>query len=172
MNSHENILMAYNISKGRPYWHKLLEIDCETEVDQSILNVTKDERADLGDLHESLLLYIDVDESRLDNSTIYSYNETTGFAKLEMCVRIDLYIEEDLIGNGEFDSVTFHKTKLTINIDMIQGFGITINADRDFASVVDRQADLGYEINVSSPFYGYVHTSVLSNVMYFEGLSM
>jgi len=155
MNDRE-ILVAYNISKDRSAGLELYESDCLTEAEENVISVFHTQydplfvdSTQISNTHEAFIAYVDVHTTNLTNSSIYSYNETTNVGTVEMCLRVDLYLDEDLDGDGlAWDSVSFHKTILTINIDMARDFSMYIQADENEESRFSTNAGLEYDLSV------------------------
>jgi len=52
---------------------------------------------------------------------VYTYNETTQKGTITFCLRVDLYVLEDI----DYDaSVNFHETIVTVTVNMLQGFSV------------------------------------------------
>ena len=149
--------MAYNISKGRHAVAGLSEYsDCSTPLsnnntdDQAAINITKYERLPLTSDHEGLFVYMDVIQNQLANSSIFSFNETSGFAYLEFCTRLDLIIDHDLTGDGKNDSISYLETRLKITVDMTQSFGgLTLASDSTAIAAQEQFTDIQYNVDVS-----------------------
>lgn len=132
------ISLDYNISLRDPSI-SLFETDCSTPVDETVATAIGGV-AQTSLKHANLTVNIDVIQENITSSPIWS-NLTLGQGVVELCVRVDL-LEPDL---GV--SVHFHETRLSISVNMVQGFQVdNVDIDRETPDEEDGNAAVEYTL--------------------------
>jgi hypothetical protein len=96
--------------ENKTYGVTVFDADCKT-IGSNAITHSEDSSVD-----SELTVLVDVDQGTISNSTYYTSVNITN-AVIGLCLRVDYFLH----GN----SVNFHETNLTINIDMTAGFNIT-----------------------------------------------
>jgi hypothetical protein len=112
---------------------QVLELDCLTKAQvPAIVPMALSDPA-----QGSYTVDIDIVQGTIASSEYYTQvNET--FASLNFCLRVDYFLK---MNNNSFESVNFHETNVTINVDLTSGFTLStlkvspVGADQQASSV-------------------------------------
>ena len=120
--------------------HELLQGDCKTPASTGALVVSFSE-----DITGNKEYQVDVDilQASIAGTPEYMDIDVTS-AMINFCIRVD-YVYND--GTDPEESINFHETNVTINIDLTANFTLTaINVDRIDADQVDEDVALDCEV--------------------------
>ena len=119
--------------------HELLQGDCKTPASTDAVTVSFSEDITVAKEYQ---VDIDILQESVAGTPEYMDIDVTS-AMINFCIRVD-YIYQD--GSGE-ESVNFHETNVTINIDLTANFTLTaINVDHIDADQVDEDVALDCEV--------------------------
>lgn len=133
----EEIVLSYNISL-RTALVQIFTDDCSTPVTLDVISTYM--KTDItSPTHGQLDVTLDVNQNSVVASNIWRDGNTTGEAFIDLCVRVDLVLDD-----ADQTSVHFHEQKLYLAIDLSRGFQVTdINLDREDADVDQQDVSLG-----------------------------
>lgn len=125
----EEIMLSYNISL-RTAIVQIFAEDCSTAVTLDAIAVSIN--TDItSPTHGQLDVTLDVNENTIVGSNIWRAGYTTGEAFIDVCVRVDLVLD-----NAEQTSVNFHEQKLYLTLGLSRDFDISdIDLDRENSDV-------------------------------------
>ena len=136
----EDIKMTYSISH-RTAIIKIFDISCQNIVAQGIVEVSQKTKI-TSPTHSLLSVNLDINEQSVVTSSIWKDGVTTGEGFIELCVRVDLVLDD-----AAQTSVNFHEQKLYLSIGLSQGFAISqIDVDRDEADEKNQDAQVDFGI--------------------------
>ena len=136
----EDIKMTYSISH-RTAVIKIFDISCQNLVAQGIVQVSQKTKI-TSPTHSLLSVNLDINEQSVVTSSIWKDGQTTGEGFIELCVRVDLVLDD-----AAQTSVNFHEQKLYLSIGLSQGFAISqIDVDRDEADEKNQDAQVEFGI--------------------------
>jgi hypothetical protein len=121
-----------NENENKTYAVTIFESDCKTIGSNAITN-TADASVD-----RELTVLVDVDQGTISNSLYYESVNLTN-AIIGLCLRVDYLWNED--------SINFHETNVTINVDLTAGFELTnVQQMRTGASQDQVIVDIDYPV--------------------------
>ena len=136
----EDIKMTYSISH-RTTIVKIFDVTCQNLVVPGIVVVSQKTKI-TSPTHSLLSVNLDINEQSVVTSSIWKDGETTGEGFIELCVRVDLVLDD-----AAQTSVNFHEQKLYLSIGLSQGFAISqIDIDRDEADKKNQDAQVDFGI--------------------------
>jgi hypothetical protein len=136
----DEIKLTYSISH-RNATVKVYDITCENQVSSALINVSQSRNIDSPSLTQ-LNVVLDINQAIVRNSNIWTDGQTKAEGLIEICVRVDLVLD-----NAEKTSVNFHEQKLYMTIGLSQGFTVSqIDLDREAAEEKDEEAQVDYGI--------------------------
>jgi hypothetical protein len=101
---------APRLYENKTYGVTVFDADCKTIGSNTITHLED------ASVDRELTVLLDVDQGTISNSTYYTHVNITN-AVIGLCLRVDYFLYGD--------SINFHETNLTINIDLTAGFNIT-----------------------------------------------
>ncbi len=132
------ISLDYNISL-RDFNISLREVDCSTPVDETVATASGSV-TQTSLRHANLTIDIDLNQENIASSPIWS-NVTVGQGLVELCVRVDLL--QPILGV----SVHFHETRMSISVNMVQGFQVeNVDVDRESPDEEAGDAEVDYTL--------------------------
>jgi hypothetical protein len=96
--------------ESKTYGVTVFDDDCKTIGSNAITHLED------ASVDRELTVSLDVDQGTISNSTYYKSVNITN-AVIGLCLRVDYFLNDD--------SINFHETNLTVNIDLTAGFNIT-----------------------------------------------
>ncbi len=136
----DEIMMTYSISH-RTATVNIMDITCKNLVPSSIVRVSHSTTI-ASPTHSLLSVVLDIDQETVVTSSIWKDGTTTGEGLIELCVRVDLILDD-----FAQTSVNFHEQKLYLSIGLRQGFSISqIDLERDAADVANEEAQVDFGI--------------------------
>jgi hypothetical protein len=109
----QEIVFMYDaplLYESKTFGVTVFDADCQT-IGSNAITHSEDASVD-----RELVVLVDVDQGTISNSTYYKSVNLTN-AVIGLCLRVDYFLSGD--------SINFHETNLTINIDLTAGFNIT-----------------------------------------------
>ena len=139
-SSSEELMMTYTISH-RTATVKIFDVTCRNLLSPQLVVATQTTRI-ISSTHSLLAVSLDIDQASVAASNIWKNGTTIDEGKIELCVRVDLVLD-----NAAQTSVNFHEQKLFLTIGLSQGFEVSqIDLDRDAADETDKQAQVDFGI--------------------------
>lgn len=136
----EEIKLSYNISR-RTAIISIYEKDCQTLVGDDVVAVSQQTK-NTSPKHGQLDVTLDVNQLNVVSSTIWSNGTSTGEGFIDLCVRVDLVLDDT-----NQTSVNFHEQKLMLTIELSQGFQVAdIVLDREDADTEQQNAQVNFEL--------------------------
>ena len=136
----DEIKLTYSISH-RNATVKVYDITCENQVPSTVINVLQSRQINSPSLSQ-LNVVLDINQAIVANSNIWTDGQTKAEGLIEICVRVDLVLD-----NAEKTSVNFHEQKLYMTIGLSQGFTVSqIDLDREAAEQKDEEAQVDFGI--------------------------
>ena len=136
----DEIIMSYSISH-RTATVNILDIACKNLVPSSIVRASHSATI-ASPTHSLLSVVLDINQETVETSSIWKDGATTGEGLIELCVRVDLVLDD-----STQTSVNFHEQKLYLTIGLSQGFSVSqIDLERDAADVTNEEAQVDFGI--------------------------
>ena len=136
----EDIKLTYSISH-RTAIIQIFDVTCQNLVVPGIVVVSQKTKI-TSPTHSLLSVNLDINEQSVVTSSIWKDGDTTGEGSIELCVRVDLVLDD-----AAQTSVNFHEQKLYLSIGLSQGFAISqIDIDRDEADKKNQDAQVDFGI--------------------------
>jgi hypothetical protein len=134
----EEIMLTYNISH-RTAIIEIFDVECENSVGTEYVNVTQHTTI-VSPTHSELSVTLDIKQDKVANSSIWSDGVTSGEGFINLCVRVDLVLDDQT-------SVNFHEQKLYLSIGLSQGFDASqIDLERQDADKLSKDAQVEFGI--------------------------
>ena len=139
-SSSQEILLTYSISH-RTAVVKIFDITCKNLVASQVVAVSHESNV-TSSTRSLLRVALDLNQASIVTSSIWKNSTTVDEGKIEMCVRVDLVLDD-----AAKTSVNFHEQKLYLSIGLSQGFTVSqIDLARDEADEADEQAQVQFGI--------------------------
>ena len=134
----EEIMLTYNISH-RTAIIEIFDVECENSVGTEYVTVTQHTTI-VSPTHSELSVTLDIKQDKVANSIIWSNGVTSGEGFINLCVRVDLVLDDQT-------SVNFHEQKLYLSIGLSQGFDVSqIDLERQDADEQNEDAQVEFGI--------------------------
>ena len=139
-SANEEIILNYNIS-NRLSFVTVYDQTCTIPVPASIIGIASESTIKTS-THSNLKVMLDVKQDTVVGSIVWR-NGVSGIGYLDLCVRVDL-----VLNDGSATSIHFHEQKLYLTIGLQQqGFTVIgIALEREVADVANQIADAVYDI--------------------------
>lgn len=127
------ITQKYKLAKGKAYTVTFLDRDCIASTSVPTKSVSE---GVIDASYDSLTITSIISETNVVNSDLWTQAVGSSTARIDLCVRVDV-----VDGSGT-TSYNFHEQKLSVTIDLTQGFTVTgVDVNRDNADTESTQTN-------------------------------
>jgi hypothetical protein len=139
-----NISMVYNVSKTASYTVNLKKSNCIDPVDSTVAwPVNQLYPYGAPSQYNGLRVDALIDEAKVANSPIWTAFAINNTARIDLCARVDL------TDTASGTSYNFHEQKLSVTIDLTQGFTVTgVGVGREAATEVATTSSVNAGLSV------------------------